>query len=203
VEPISAERARSPAEFYNANEEVASLYSPSPSTRTTEDLYDAGLVPKCMALSKHSYEFSAITSNVVGDAVTRKDAAGSDMRDLELWLGDGRLATDFTGAKLLSTRFEGADLRNTLGLTQAQLDSACVDKWTLLPIGFLPPARRCLKVIRDRDGGVTSTLIQTTPSATKTATCAWESNTSFIDAEGKLRSQKVEPADCADPQPPH
>jgi uncharacterized protein YjbI with pentapeptide repeats len=56
----------------------------------------------------------------------------------------------FPGADLTAARLDGADVRHTvfhgtnlsgaLGLTQAQLDSACVDEFTKLPPNLIRPA---------------------------------------------------------------
>ena len=45
---------------------------------------------------------------------------------------------DLTGATTSATSFLGTDLRNVKGLTQKQLDIACSDKQTLLPVGLKP-----------------------------------------------------------------
>jgi uncharacterized protein YjbI with pentapeptide repeats len=47
---------------------------------------------------------------------------------------------NFAGADLTLTRLEGAQLLNVRGLTQGQLDRACVNERTLLPVGFSRPA---------------------------------------------------------------
>jgi hypothetical protein len=49
-------------------------------------------------------------------------------------------AADLTGATLHKTRLQGVDLREVYGLTQGQLNSACVDDATQLPDGFIRPA---------------------------------------------------------------
>lgn len=45
---------------------------------------------------------------------------------------------DMTGALTSATSFLGTDLRNVKGLTQKQVDLACSDKQTLLPVGLKP-----------------------------------------------------------------
>jgi uncharacterized protein YjbI with pentapeptide repeats len=45
---------------------------------------------------------------------------------------------DLTGAITSVTSFLGTDLRKVKGLTQKQLDLACSDKQTLLPVGLKP-----------------------------------------------------------------
>jgi uncharacterized protein YjbI with pentapeptide repeats len=47
---------------------------------------------------------------------------------------------DLTGAYLLLTRIEGADLSGTTGLIQAQVDLACGNGDTKLPAGLTAPA---------------------------------------------------------------
>lgn len=44
--------------------------------------------------------------------------------------------SDLTGASLTGTNFSGTDLRNVRGLTQAQLDAACGDRFTRLSGGL-------------------------------------------------------------------
>jgi hypothetical protein len=48
--------------------------------------------------------------------------------------------TDLTSATLDYTRLQGVDLREVFGLTQAQLNAACVDDLTQLPNGLIRPA---------------------------------------------------------------
>ena len=52
-----------------------------------------------------------------------------------IWLA----GANFAGADLSGTRLEGARLTNTIGLTQEQLDRACVNDRTLLPPGLRRP----------------------------------------------------------------
>jgi uncharacterized protein YjbI with pentapeptide repeats len=49
-------------------------------------------------------------------------------------------------AELVDTQFQGADLREAVGLTQKQLDEACGDAGTRLPAGL------SLKVCALEDG---------------------------------------------------
>ena len=51
-------------------------------------------------------------------------------------LGDATME----GTYLFLTRFEGADLSSTTGLTQEQLSLACGDQATVLPAGLTAPA---------------------------------------------------------------
>jgi hypothetical protein len=48
--------------------------------------------------------------------------------------------SDLTSATLDKTRLQGVDLREVFGLTQAQLNAACVDDLTQLPDGLIRPA---------------------------------------------------------------
>ncbi len=48
--------------------------------------------------------------------------------------------TRMAQARTFLTRFEGVNLSRVLGLTQAQLDSACGDAATRLPSGLKAPA---------------------------------------------------------------
>ena len=58
--------------------------------------------------------------------------AGANMAGAKM---DG---ADLTGAMTSATSFLGTDLRNVKGLTQKQVDLACSDKQTLLPVGLKP-----------------------------------------------------------------
>ncbi len=58
--------------------------------------------------------------------------AGANMAGAKM---DG---ADLTGALTSATSFLGTDLRNVKGLTQKQIDLACSDKQTLLPVGLKP-----------------------------------------------------------------
>jgi hypothetical protein len=55
---------------------------------------------------------------------------------------DTSRGADLTGATLHKTRLQGVDLREVFGLTQAQVDTACVDDSTQLPNGLIRP-RAC------------------------------------------------------------
>jgi uncharacterized protein YjbI with pentapeptide repeats len=53
---------------------------------------------------------------------------------------DTSRGADLTSATLNKTRLQGVDLRKVLGLTQAQLNTACLDDSTGLPDGLIRPA---------------------------------------------------------------
>ena len=60
-----------------------------------------------------------------------------------IWVAGAFPRPDFTGADFHQAHIEGADLRAAIGLTQAQISSACVDDATRLPKGLALPANRC------------------------------------------------------------
>ncbi len=64
------------------------------------------------------------------------------LRGIDIFMPHSRLGrgADFTGATLDETRLQGVDLREVFGLTQGQLDTACVDDRTQLPDGLTRPA---------------------------------------------------------------
>jgi uncharacterized protein YjbI with pentapeptide repeats len=75
---------------------------------------------------------------------------GADMRNADFsnawfnwaWFAGGKLdGANFTGAKMIGALLQGVDMRNVIGLTQAQLRTACGDATTRLPEGIETP--RC------------------------------------------------------------
>ena len=54
--------------------------------------------------------------------------------------GANLMAARLHGAHVRHTVFHGTNLSGALGLTQAQLDSACVDEFTTLPPNLIRPA---------------------------------------------------------------
>ena len=71
-------------------------------------------------------------SNFTNTSFRGTDLSGANMAGAKM---DG---ADLTGAKTSITSFLGTDLRKVKGLTQKQLDLACSDKQTLLPVGLKP-----------------------------------------------------------------
>lgn len=77
--------------------------------------------------------------NGFGMRAMSADFSGADLSDATLvgtWLGGSR----FAGANLARANLGGANMARTTGLTQAQLNQACGDAWTVLPAGLTVPA---------------------------------------------------------------
>jgi uncharacterized protein YjbI with pentapeptide repeats len=113
-----------------------------------------GRLPLCL---QHQAELLMVLNrldNYVGEAITPPDVCCYAQSDADRWLGGGRMHTEFGGASLKGTRFEGADLRGTHGISQSELDQACVDDRTLPPAGLRRPSRRCVEVVQDDQGSV-------------------------------------------------
>ena len=72
---------------------------------------------------------------VTGFGLYRANLRGADLRGANLWYAN------LEEANLEGARLEGADFTHAAGLTQAQVDTACADATTQLPVGLHVPAR--------------------------------------------------------------
>ena len=73
-------------------------------------------------------------ANLEGARFRSADLSAADLRGANLRL------TDLAGAQLMGADLRGADVRNSMGLTQDQLNRASADATTRLPKGLRPPA---------------------------------------------------------------
>ncbi len=77
-------------------------------------------------------------ANLICAHLDRANLQGADLAAAFLWsahLEGAHLA----GARLKDAHLNSADLRNSVDLTQQQINSACGDKYTALPAGLTPP----------------------------------------------------------------
>jgi uncharacterized protein YjbI with pentapeptide repeats len=86
-------------------------------------------------------------ADLSGARLTAADLRGASLRGARLIGADLRRAdltlADLTGADLRDADVRGADMRQSLFLTQAQLDAATGDEKTRLPSSLTRPAHWC------------------------------------------------------------
>jgi uncharacterized protein YjbI with pentapeptide repeats len=79
--------------------------------------------------------------NAYGGVFSSVNFSGADMTNAT-FVGAYLEGSNFSGAKLSGTNFSGAEMSRVAGLSQGQLNAACGDSSTLLPMGLRIPACR-------------------------------------------------------------
>jgi uncharacterized protein YjbI with pentapeptide repeats len=74
-----------------------------------------------------------------GANLTGANLAGADLARVNL-VGARMSGANLYQSRLYLTRIQGLDLSRAQGLTQAQIDTACGDRQTVLPQGLKLPA---------------------------------------------------------------
>jgi hypothetical protein len=177
---------RSPSDFYKSGDVVEMILDPNrnPEADGRSEADVLGKYPRnCFSKLGQPGTAARLVSTGLDRALVSKDEDGYNEDDAFKWLGGGRLTTDLRNATPMGARFEGADLTNVVGLTQAQLSEACVDEKTKLPPGLTLPLRRCLQVVVDREGMVQWIRVREPGRAGMAAT--WESTRSTVPMPGK------------------
>ncbi len=103
------------------------------------DLRGADLTNTCVKEHDlHGADFTGANASLM--CMSFANFTGVSFRDADLsganMAGAKMAGADMTGAKTSITSFLGTDLRHVKGLTQAQLDVACGNAATKLPLGF-------------------------------------------------------------------